>query len=1168
MSTSIKDSCEFGPIPSPPPACRGKWIWRCLIFSSLLLVGGYFAPTLFATFGGVNWVLKTYPPFAKATLQVESAQLGWWQPIVLRGLTLQQDDREAMLHVAQIQSEKHLLDFLLAQDLQLGNWTASKWLAQVEVKEKEKNSDWEDVFLTWWNTPIEGPLPLWQIAVKAEDGKVELHEPKFKKHFSISVPTVQLDADFAKRSELGWKIEFAWDQHQIGAAPANQPNNLIQGKLQLEGPEGMYALRGASLNYKLEGCPLDLVAMFARRSEPDLELAGEANGAGTLEVTAEKNSTDLEFRGEWRLARILCRSDRFAEEQIAIDDLRLQLAAALDADLWKLDRALLTCDWGTASLQGEGDFPSYNEVDGTALPENLKLKAAGELALVELFATFPQTLGLLPEVELTSGKLSGEFEHLRTAGKGKSQISISSSEIIAQQQGKQIAWPEPIELDLALNHPSTQQTEIETLFCESEFLSLATTPQENGRQLTGKIDLQRLTTRLQDFIDLQGWKVAGQGELAAHWTWPNAQTIESKGSVDFAKLTIQKPGQPPHHETGVKWAFQTTAALPSVWDGDFLSPLTVEGVWTELRLSGDLLAAQSNSSWKLFDGGQQGLTGTQWKLYFGGTAPRWKQRANYFGGDSLQLATQQVAVNGALSCNVDLKCEPNAWKIEPLQVKLDEAVFGIAPDTIAEQELHLKGNLSFASDFSQIKGEKVLLEGRHFQANLEQLLVDHSSAGNPSIELTGKASGNLATWQQWVGAANIPAENQVAGNTELSFHWKDDTETMFGNLHATIDNFRYGTTNPPLWQEKQLQTQVTLVKEDSSPQWVIQTSQLQGDDWKVDATGDVNPQEQEIPFHLKGKLSYDHQQLGKRWQPYVENQVAMFGKREDAFQITIPFATVHQIETWQGECHNGWQRAEILGFPCGAANWKLTLSDGWIRSTPIECSVSEGQLRLEPRVRLAPGPMELHHSQGKVLTNVRVTPEMVQRFLQYPAPAIAGATEADGRFSVDLIGGKIPFDQPIMSEVYGRLQLHQMRIGSNSPMVRQIATLLNREPQTEIRRESVIDFQYIHGWTHHQNLELNFGDLQIKTQGSVGVDSTLRMQAEIPIPEKWLGKEMAYQLFQDQRVNLPVEGTLNEPRFNQQALLAESQRILRETARRAAKDQLQEGIDSLFRLIK
>ncbi len=183
--------------------------------------------------------------------------------------------------------------------------------------------------------------------------------------------------------------------------------------------------------------------------------------------------------------------------------------------------------------------------------------------------------------------------------------------------------------------------------------------------------------------------------------------------------------------------------------------------------------------------------------------------------------------------------------------------------------------------------------------------------------------------------------------------------------------------------------------------------------------------------------------------------------------------------------------------------------------------------------------------------------------LQYIAPVLAGVTQAQGEFSMALDGCRVPLDHPDRGDLAGQFTVHSVEIGPG-PLVRELATLLQRPGIARLSKESVVPFRMVEGRVYHRDLELVFPEMTIRTHGSVGLDRTLAIMAEMPVPPKWIGNNPLGTAMKNQTIRLPIGGTLSEPRIDSKALAQASGEFLKAGARNLLFDGLNRGLDRLF----
>lgn len=307
---------------------------------------------------------------------------------------------------------------------------------------------------------------------------------------------------------------------------------------------------------------------------------------------------------------------------------------------------------------------------------------------------------------------------------------------------------------------------------------------------------------------------------------------------------------------------------------------------------------------------------------------------------------------------------------------------------------------------------------------------------------------------------------------------------------------------------------------------------------------------------LGGKVRCDMEKLTVLLRPMIGSGVQITGKEERPFRIEGSLAAL------TAEAGLAWKSASAYGLQIGPAEVRASLGGGWLRVQPVEANANEGRLRLEPSLRL--DPAELHAARGTVLDRVRITPAMCASALGYIAPALAGATEAEGQVSLTLDHARAPLANPSASDVAGKLAIHSARVGPG-PLVHELAVLLRAPPNVCAIRESVVPFHLVNGRVHHRDLELIFPELTVRLSGSVGLDGSLALIAEMPIPPKWLGSNRMSAALAKQTVKLPIGGTLDRPKLDEKVLRAASVQFLREAGGEMLRQELEKQLDKLIR---
>ncbi len=257
-----------------------------------------------------------------------------------------------------------------------------------------------------------------------------------------------------------------------------------------------------------------------------------------------------------------------------------------------------------------------------------------------------------------------------------------------------------------------------------------------------------------------------------------------------------------------------------------------------------------------------------------------------------------------------------------------------------------------------------------------------------------------------------------------------------------------------------------------------------------------------------------------------------------------------EMSDLSGQAGLGWQSAVVYGLTAGPGDVSAKLDKGICLLTVPEMTVNEGKLRFSPQVRLDQSPAMIVLTQEKVIDQVRLSPELCGSWLKFVMPLLADAAQVEGKFSVDLAGGTLPLLSPSTGEFSGAIGVHsaQVRPGPLTMqligMIDQIRSVLRQRAATGPQRERVlmempeqsVGFKLADGRMHHQGLTFQFQDVTLRTSGSVGMDETLNLIAEIPVPDEWVAGKKLLAGFKGKSIRIPIGGTLKQPRPDSRVL--------------------------------
>ena len=228
------------------------------------------------------------------------------------------------------------------------------------------------------------------------------------------------------------------------------------------------------------------------------------------------------------------------------------------------------------------------------------------------------------------------------------------------------------------------------------------------------------------------------------------------------------------------------------------------------------------------------------------------------------------------------------------------------------------------------------------------------------------------------------------------------------------------------------------------------------------------------------------------------------------------------------------------------------------------CGGQRRQVSLVPSIRLAAQPAEIDLPRGPAVDHLELTSLQPAGRCGSSRPFLAEVTNTSGQFSVDAQGGQLPLANPTAGDVAGQLQVHSVEM-QPGPILQ---TLLGFAQQIEglakgqipfansqqavslIRIENqTVEFRMVGGRVYHRGLQFTAGNVTITTRGSVGLDESLSVVAEIPMNAGLMGNNSKLKGIDSESLQIPIEGTLTHPKIDPRAIEKLTAALMKNTTR-------------------
>jgi translocation and assembly module TamB len=710
---------------------------------------------------------------------------------------------------------------------------------------------------------------------------------------------------------------------------------------------------------------------------------------------------------------------------------------------------------------------------------------------------------------------------------------IKTTDLAAVNAGEKIRRPEPIRVQFAVRD-TPDGLAVDTFDCKSNFLIVRASGTRQKGSVEIDFNLDRLIQDAGGLLDLGSVKIAGEGLARASWNRQNDGRFDANGKFQVDRFQWFVPQRLDWNEKHL------TGALVAAGLIDASGNRRLDRLDVNIETAGELTKLNLLEPVFNFDDRRP----LKFGLYSRGQLARWQSRIGpWVGSTAWKLA-------GDYELNSKANYAPGAAELQDAKLAITKLSVAGPSLRIAEPkvDLTLTGRVQPSQRRIEVDVAKILSDS--FVAQLDQFRATMPAKESETMTMSGKLYSETYVQRllEWLGyASDWRFQGKLVNRIEVNQDGQGVSarfETRADNLVATHRSGQRHEGNILLTGSGATDSlghtfrfdQVTLKSRTARDELV------QGN-----LTGKIGWANGRPDLQLQGTLDPNMNEVTKILQASFGPAIRVAGRSSNPFEYRGPLIS----DKSTGSAAFRWDAAEFYGFQLGPADVKADYAAGVVRITPLVFTANEGRVQLGPSARLVPSPALLALEPGRAIEQVRIHPAMCAAALQYVSPVLANVATAEGRFSIDLDGCQIPLANPSQGEVAGKFIVHDIQIGPGpNHLIHEIAKLIGRTAPARLKRDSVVPFRMTGGRVYHDQMELEFSNVTIRTKGSVGInDQSLAILVQMPIPAKWQSNPLAAGLFKD-GITVPVGGTLSSPRIDPNAI----EQIIRQTFEKAALD--------------
>ncbi|WP_413432430.1 hypothetical protein [Crateriforma spongiae] len=1150
-----------------------------LVTAAFLVLVVLSLPSLVSHTGFARSFLQDIGDDYDLDLDAEGVRVGWLTPLQLTRVTIDGRNAESRIRVDRVDTSLTAWDLVTSSMDQLG---------AIDVRGLRVDCLWnggrcglEDDLHALMQSDSQSSTTV-SAVVRLQEVGVNVHDVRTDQTWSLNQSnaeiTIQPDAVDANAS--GVLREPGGSEGSVQADVQWAPNSDTVAKA-----DGRETWKAA---VDLESLPLSIMALIGPRLTDDPSLLPEEMGG---ELTGQITSTgfddgvmDVSLRGVKVRNFVAAMASPSPDGRPTTRRWGNELAT-LSGDLVCLTDSVVGRDLTVVTDFARVDFDGAISNSTSFVDPNDHLlawfrsiagRASAEIDLARLDAAMPGVLPMRDGVSIVDGRIVATAESLvnDASGGSRSRVTLRSEAIRARTNGGNVdVAPVQLTATVAEDRGTLRADEFRL---QSTFARATGGGDLRRGQADVQVDFGKLAETLQPIFDLSESPLRGTIEGQIDWNVDRQDRWRLRGNGRGSRLALTLPDGGRLRRDAVDASVEATG----LWDGQTLSELDTAIV--QLRSDGVHLSAELQQPTRI-DGG----AATKLPLRLTGNGPLGTLHSMVANWTPSAIAS----VDGSFQIAAELQASAGGATLRTLSGDL-RAVRVVTPQREYQQnhlDIHFAGDVSSSAedlrvDELTVKGDTVsaALAGRwseqtkqmemHWRADLRQLqgsvrprIAASAEIRQASYQDSNATPDTAADADGWLVDGYCEGRVKLAGLRDGRY--SIDTTATGSNIAVIQPPQSAGQTPRTVWFEPDLKLDGRLMLDSTTGVVQADHTKLTSGWFTTELSGPASWQPGNYDVRLKGPTSLKMDEVARLLTTLTGTPIAAAGQYQTPVAIRVGMSKAGDV-AFDISGDLGWESAAVGGVDLGPAQIPFHMTETTVTIDRSSVPVGDGAAILDGAVDYRPGPIRMRLTPGQIARQIRVTPEMADRWLKYVAPVVADAARIQGTFDAYVDVGDVNLDQPADSHVAGRLDIVEVQMLSG-PMTTPIIAGLDQlrgltgapKDRTETKLVSLpaqqVDFELADRMVTHRRLVMQVDQAQIFTGGRVHTDGRLNLVAQVPLNERWLGSDL--RMLNGQTLRFPISGTIWQPQLDNREMARALTGLGQQAASAAAENYLDRG---------
>lgn len=1186
---------------------KWRWRWLVLLFIAIILIFPNFLGWTGLQQTAIDFLLKDF----KGKISVERAAFGWIQPIELRGVTANDEEGNLLFTTSKITFSKPLYSLLFSADMGMveireptvhlklkpdsSNFeeALSNYLTISKKPKLNQSKDSSETGHTWINSKIFLNIIDGQVIVSSNytDEKWHVDDLNIITQLNCETAPLVIDANC---------LVTTFNRDSEGA-----PKMLSTGALAISSQidAGQKSLTFDSIDFLLntQALPLSATSPILGRIFGPTASAGTLSGQIEATYIASRQLLNVDVQQIDIRDFVFASPNLIGTDQIAANTITAQGGLLLSPSTVAGQQFKIQSDLGTIRANGTLSVQQLNQLTQIGQLPSEAFELDGTIDLAKTIQMLPSTLKLHDDLIVNSGKLTFQAGS-RFENKIKRMVfNMDAANLNAIRGTRAFTWAKPLRFVGTLEE-SNSGLAINNILCATDFLQIRGNANTKAGAFTANGDLGYLTKRLEQFIDLKGWKFAGT--LAGQFGWqrdtpldPTVDGNESNsilvnGDFNITQPSILGPDIPLWQRSALDITASTALQFYS------LKSIGLDRTNIELRSGRETFAIE------LAEPGENLFHQEVWQANCQITGPV----ANWLTELTAFVDLRDVRATGELGITCNATVDSGKIRLNDIDYHIDDLFFDGFGVKLNEKKTVGNGILvyQFATGNIEIEtvtvsNSTVVAESKDIQISFPDYLqiegsVDFRGDVNRISHCLNLSPSNDSIF--WYGGLEGTA---LLGSNKNGIGCRINSTISNLSLHRQVEvaiNQAQTPSNGQTTQASQVQRQWQEVWRD--PKLVFtgdvslatnfdaigfQNVKLESESLYATLDGSIRDLGKTMQADLGGTWKPGWKKLNQALQSNFGDLFELSGNNLDQYAIQGPiFELANTLSRQSNQLSSNleatarlsWDTGKLLGIPVGASKLNFLLQQNIADLKTNGIPFSKGYIQLNPKIDLRGEAPIIRMTPTRVLDNIALDPETAHQWLSYVAPMMADSTSANGTFTVDIGSAAMPAFDPLGMELSGTIHLSDLQVGA-SPVTRQLIGLINQlrnllnpdsavsNPNNLIRMNpQSVPFLVKDKRIYHETMIIQHKDFIFQTKGSVGFDQSLDMIAEIQITDDWIAGKPLLAGLRGRSISIPIRGTISKPLLDKNVIKHFSQNLVNNATGGLLNEKIQRERDKLL----